>query len=186
MISTLAFEFNNTDCKGFWVEWKFDDFFSSSIINDYDKNHDKFFDANEQKIIYKRAFINLKNYGYFVFIRKGNARKNPARVEKFSVWQKNGQLFYKFFVPLEGADYRDNFHVAIFDRSYYCNILYSNPAAVINQRMGEKPRFDLKINKKFPVYYNPLGAADDSTVYKKWKPGLETAYPDEIHIFFQQ
>jgi ABC-type uncharacterized transport system substrate-binding protein len=173
-------------CEGCRFEWKFDDFFSGSVIREFDKNKDGFFDAKEIKNIYNQAFINLKNYGYFVFLRKGFERKNPDKVTDFSAWQKNGVLYYSFFVPFEKLKYDDDFYVAVFDRSFYCAVVYTDKDVSVMQKSGEAPNYELSVNKKYPVYYNPLGSAEDLTIYKKWKPGLETAYPDEIHIHFKK
>lgn len=184
--SRVTFEFNGTQCEGFRVEWEFDDYFSGSMIHDFDKNRDGQFDEKEMKNLYKNAFINLKNYGYFVFIRKDKVRSNPENVEDFKAWQKDGKLFYSFFVPFTKVKYNDDFYVAIFDRSFYCSVSYGNPPVTIHQKSGVSPVYEIIQNKKFPVYYNPLGSVDDLTIYKKWKPGLETAYPDEIHIYFKK
>ena len=87
-------------------------------------------------------------------------------------------------MPLKYYNYGDDFHVAVFDRTFYCDIKYSKSPVSIYQTRGNKPLFRVVKNKKYPVYYNPLGSPDDMKVYNKWKPGLETAYPDEIHLFF--
>ena len=46
-------------------------------------------------------------------------------------------------------------------------------------------KIPIEENKEFPVYYNPLGAATDSTVYYEWKPGLQTYYPKEVHLTYK-
>lgn len=181
----LIFEYNRNIINGFWVEWNFDEYFSASIISEFDKNRDGIFDKKEQSEVYSKAFINLKQYGFFVFIRKGNLRRNPDKVEKFSVRQKNGLLYYRFYVPMKEAGYGDDFSVSIFDRTFYCNIKYDDDPVEIIQANGKKPVFEVQKNKKYPVYYNPLGAADDMKIYTKWKSGLQTAFPLEVHLFFK-
>ncbi len=186
LFSKLVFEYEQRSCRGFWVEWNFDDYFSTSVISEYDKNRDGLFDQKEQAAIYNTAFINLRHYGFFVFMRKGKMRRNPDRVERFSAWQKDGRLYYRFYVPLKGAGYGEDFSVAIFDRSFYCMIKYCDGAVDIKQVKGEKPIYEIAINKEYPVYYNPLGAADDMTIYTRWRSGLQTAYPEEVRIFFKR
>jgi len=185
IISTITFYFNGRICEGCRVQWMFDDYFSASMINDFDKNRDGVFDERELKSLYKGGFINLKNYGFFVFLRKGNERTNPESVSEFTAWQKNGKLFYSFYISLNNKKYTDDFYLAVFDRSFYCASFYGNPAVIINQKSGTSPVYEISKNKKFPVYYDPAGAPDDMTIYKRWKPGLETAYPEEIHIYFR-
>ncbi len=186
MLTTdLKFEFSGKICNGVWVEWGFDRFFSSMIIQDYDADSNGIFSDGEIQDIHDHAFINLKRYGYFVSFRTGNKRKSPEEAEKFSARQKDGQLFYKFFIPL-GSSYGSNFYFSIFDPTYYCAVKYTDKPVVIKQNTGPVPLFKLAENKKYPVYYNPYGASDDTATYTKWKPGLETAYPKEVHIFFEK
>ncbi len=185
LMTDLKFEFTGHLCKGVWVEWGFDRFFSSMIIQDYDADGDGSFSSKEIQEIHDHAFINLKRYGYFVSIRKGNIRKSPDKVENFSARQKDGQLFYNFFIPMDNS-YGDNFFLSIFDPTYYCAVKYTDNPVIIDQDNGTAPRFKLAENKKYPVYYNPYGASNDTTTYTKWKPGLETAYPKEVHIYFEK
>ncbi len=186
LLTNLDFIFSGHTCKGVWIEWGFDRFFSSMIIQDYDINQDGKFDTKEIQQIHDHAFINLKRYGYFVFFRKGDNRKNPHTVTDFSARQEEEQLFYKFFIPLDNPDYKDDFYLSIFDPTYYCAVKYREDPVRIEQSTGAKPFYELLKNKKYPVYYNPYGAADDTTSYSKWKPGLETAYPEEVHLFFEK
>jgi len=185
--SKLTIEYSCRECQGIWAEWSFDDFFSSSIIKGYDLNRDGSFNAEETQMVRDNAFENLKNYGYFVFLRKGGARRNPKKVQKFSVWQEKGRLFYKFFVPLTGQGYGENFSFSIFDSTYFCAVKYAEEPVVIEQEgEGDAPVYELVKNKKYPVYYNPMGAANDMRTYEKWAPGLEKAYPEEIHVYFNE
>jgi len=183
--STITFDFNGTTCEGCRVQWMFDDYFSASMINDFDKNRDGVFDEKELNNLYNGGFINLKNYGFFVFLRKNSVRTNPEKVSEFRAWQKERKLFYSFYITFYNKTYSDDFYLAVFDRSFYCAAFYGAPAVIINQKQGVSPVYEITSNKKYPVFYNPAGAADDMTVYKKWKPGLETAYPDEIHVYFR-
>lgn len=184
--SRLEFEMKGSECVGIWVEWTFDSMFSASIIGEYDANHDGTFSAAENETVRQRAFSNLAKYGYFVFLRKGEKRTVPTKVEAFQASQKKGLLVYRFRIPLEGLGYSDDFSVAIFDATFYCAVKYpKDPArAVAGTDTGPSPRFELVVNKKYPVYYNPSGAADDFRIYEKWQKGLETAYPEEIRLFF--
>ncbi len=186
LIPRLDFDFNGKSCEGFWVEWGFDDYFSASIIFDYDRDKNGSFSEEEIQMIHDEAFINLKNYGYFVYLSKGDRKFHPEDVTDFTAWQENKKIFYKFYVSLEGLAMGDNFRVSIFDPSYFCSVEYQNPYMTFNQSQenGPDPGSTLSINKASPVYYDPFSPASDGTIYDKWGPGLQTAYPEEIHIFF--
>ena len=96
MFTRLELVFDSYSCTGIEVEWMFDRFFSSSIIQDYDLNRDGRFNAEETGQVHDNAFINLKNYDFFISLRKNDARYRPQKVENFSLRQKEGIVFYKF------------------------------------------------------------------------------------------
>lgn len=180
----LEFEFDGIDCIGFWQEWTFDPFFSAEIVNGFDSNGNRRFEAAEIQNIYNRAFINLRNYGFWTILRQGSRRSSPDAVEQFSASLRNNRVVYRFFVRLAGKGLGNDFHVAIFDTTYYCAISYEDVAATIAQKRADGPEFvwQKEVNRNFPIHYNPAGAANDNTVYEVWRPGLITAYPEEIHV----
>lgn len=61
LITNLAFEYSGEVCRGVWVNWEFDKFFSSMIIQDYDADQNGSFSTEEIKEIHDHAFINLKD-----------------------------------------------------------------------------------------------------------------------------
>lgn len=183
LTSKLEFEFAGGQCRGFWVEWAFDPYFSASIIQEHDADRNGSFSAAESAQVQQFAFSNLRKYGYFVFLRKGDVRTNPAGVERFTALRRGDILVYRFFINLEGKGFGDDFHVAVFDATYFCAVEYAPTPVVVSAEGGAAPKWERSVNKKYPVYYNPAGAATDGTIYQKWKPGLETAYPEEIHVY---
>ncbi|MBL8968070.1 MAG: DUF1007 family protein [Spirochaetaceae bacterium] len=188
--SRLEFEMKGGECLGIRVEWLFDPMFSASIIGENDLNHDGRFDKAENERVRKGAFANLANYGYFIFLRKGDKRVCPDRVEAFEASQRDGRLVYRFRVPLEGKGYSGDFSVAVFDSTFYCAVRYPADPASVRPVEGTEPRpgaiVEVAANKKYPVFYNPSGAASDFRVYDKWQKGLETAYPEEVRLHFAE
>ena len=100
----IEFEFYGKTCRGFWVDWTFDAFFSATVINDFDANQNSRFEDSEIQKVHDGAFINLRKYGFFTLIRKGGERTSPEAVERFSASIKDNRLVYRFYVPLEGKD----------------------------------------------------------------------------------
>jgi ABC-type uncharacterized transport system substrate-binding protein len=164
------------------VNWEFDRVFSADVISMFDKNKDGNFDAKEKKEIYSGAFISLRDYGYFIFLRKGASRSNPASVSEFNAWQEKGILHYSFFIPFDNVKFGRDIYITVFDRSYYCATGYTKEPVHVSGISERNVSYSVETNKKYPVYYDPMGAPGDRTIYRKWKPGLETAYPDEIHL----
>jgi len=184
--SRLEFEYSGAVCTGFWLDWTFDPYFSAAIIQEHDRDQDGHFDGTETAEVYERAFSNLRKYGYFIYIRSGETREQPAGVLRFSPEIRGDLLAYRFFVDLAGGEYGEDFSVAIFDSTYYCAVAYAPEAVQVRQHESATavPRWERRVNKKFPVYYNPLGTSADLTSYTSWKPGLATAYPEEIRVHF--
>lgn len=185
--STQEFVWKNGFLDGCWLEWTFDSYFSADIIYAYDTNGDGKFSAEESEAVYNNAFINLKNYYFFTFIRCGKKRTNPQTVTGFSANQKDGRLVYRFYIDL--SDYpSEEIYLAVYDYTYFCDVQYPDKQPVTFSCSGQniQPHYKITENKSYPVYYNPTGAIDDTTVYYEWKPGLITYNPKEIHIYYDK
>ena len=179
---------NGGAVSGVWLEWKLDDFFSADLIHGYDLDRNGSFDAAETRALEKGAFVNLRHYHYFTFVRAGTVRSNPSVVKSFSARQSGGAVIYRFYVDLSA--YRsDEIFIAVYDYTFFCDIRYpeKNPVTVAaGGSGGNSPaalRWEIVENRDYPVYYNPLGAIDDTTVYYKPAPGLATYYPREIRLY---
>ncbi|MEN6500734.1 MAG: DUF1007 family protein [Rectinema sp.] len=180
LTARCEFVWKGDTLSGVYFDWAFDPYFSADIIRGYDSNKDGKFDAEETKAVYDNAFQNLKNYYYFTFIRQGSSRTNPKTVKDFSVYQKSGTLHYRFFIDLSA--YKGELSIAIYDYTYFCAVDYAkeNPVTFDCDETRVKPHAEIVENKKYPVYYNPTGAIDDTTIYYTWQKGLLTFYPREI------
>jgi len=186
--SSMEFEMKGEECVGVWQEWTFDVVFSADLIGQFDADRDGSFSASEITSIQARAFSNLRKYGYFTFLRKGDARSCPESVERFEASQKDGRVTYRFRLPLEGKGFSGDFSVATFDSTFYCASRYrEEPARItwVGEESPRKPSIQVAPNEKYPVYYNPFGSATDSRVYTKMEKGLQTAYPEEIRVSFE-
>ena len=184
LIARLDFDFEAERCRGVWMDWEFDTMFSASIIESYDWDYSGSFDSEENQAIHDYAFSNLENYGYFISIREGDDRRNPSSVQEFTARVNNGKLFYRFFVSLGDWGLGKEFSVSVFDPTYFCAVQYQEPPILVQQVSGVSPEYRLEENKEYPIYYNPMGSVDDTRTYTQWKPGLETAYPQESHVWF--
>ena len=175
---------NEGKVQGAYETWTFDRFFSADIIQGYDLNRDGLFDKAETQDVYDNAFINTKNYAFFTFIRQGEKRSSPKSVSRFSVWQKEGIVSYRFYVDLSG--YQGNFYFAVYDYTFFCDFRYDekNPVLFTGASGKTVPSYSIAENKKYPVYYDPFDTADMTTMYDTWKPGLQTYYPKEIHVTY--
>lgn len=187
LTSTQEFVWEKEKLSGCWIEWSFDQFFSADIIQAYDRDGNGKFDAAETKDVYNGAFINLKNYYYFTFIRQGATRTNPPAVGKFTAGIRNAKMWYRFFIDLSMTA-PGEIALSIYDYTFFCDISYpgENPVKLTYDPAYVRPSYQIVENKDYPVYYNPLGAVDDNTIYYTWKKGLQTYYPREIRIAYEK
>lgn len=183
--STEEFVWDKERLSGCWIEWTFDQFFSADIIRAYDTDGNKQFSDAETKQVYNGAFINLKNYYYFTFIRQGKNRTNPPSVSKFTAGIQDEKMWYRFFIDLSKAT-PGEICLSVYDYTFFCDIRYpdANPVKLTYDPAFVQPTYQIAENKDYPVYYNPLGAIDDNTIYYTWKKGLQTYYPREIRITY--
>lgn len=166
---------------GAYLTWSFDRFFSSDIIKWLDTDHDGTFSTKESESVYNHAFINLRHYYYYTFLRQGKTRTNPPKVSEFHATQKEGIMTYRFFIDLSQYRGRD-LYLAVYDYTYFCDIEYPDNCVSFTCPDTIHPVYKIAENKQYPVYYDPLSPATDTSVYYKWTPGLQTYYPREIHL----
>lgn len=183
--SRVNFVFESNALQGAYIEWKFDHFFSSDIIFWFDVDRNGQFDEKESVEVYNNAFINLRHYYYYTFIRQGSNRTNPPKVEDFRARIEKGQMIYRFYIDLKNYPKGELFF-ANYDYTFFCDISYPEKDGVTFTLKNStiQPKFSIAANKDYPVYYNPLGAIDDTTVYYEWKKGLQTYYPMEIKLTY--
>jgi len=175
------FVFEQNKLSGVWETWQFDRYFSADIIAWLDTDKDGDFSEAESKEVYAHAFINLEHYYYYTFIRQGDERSNPSKVTQFRAHAKDGIMTYTFFIDL--SSYKNNsLYFAVYDYTYFCDVEYIEPIKITCNDTTIQPKYEIIENKNYPVYYNPTGAINDTTIYYKPGPGLYTYYPREIHL----
>jgi ABC-type uncharacterized transport system substrate-binding protein len=179
-----SFTFEDMELTGVWVDYRFDKYFSMDILQSFDLDQNKTFDPEETLEVYNNAFINLENYGFFISIRDGDKRSSPQKVSDFSLSYEDNHISYRFFMKLEDSDERQVV-LSVFDPTYFCSCTYEETDTV-RVISDEDFQFDysVKENKDYPVYYDPYAAVGDDTTHDFWFPGLETAYPEEIHFVY--
>jgi ABC-type uncharacterized transport system substrate-binding protein len=112
------------DSSGFesvTVHWEFDEMFSESLILDFDLNHNRIFEPDEVNTIYNTAFINLKNYDYFLDVKIDGDIFTIETVKHFNVKVSDNNVIYEFsFFPIsEGNNQINKLQLMCYDPSYY-------------------------------------------------------------------
>ncbi|MBI9100598.1 MAG: DUF1007 family protein [Spirochaetaceae bacterium] len=182
--SSCEFQFDGLVLDGVWIEFRFDRYFSGDIFSGYDLDQNKIFDKSETIEVYENAFINLKNYGFFIRIRNESERTSPKEVENFSLYAKGDNIIYRFYVDLDNREDRE-LYISICDPTFFCAISYEEEKPVhFKDAASVNPDYEIIENSDFPVHYDPLAPAGETGSYNEWRPGLQTFYPEEIHLAF--
>ncbi|MFC1754274.1 DUF1007 family protein [Thermoproteota archaeon] len=158
----ITAQFNAQGLEGFYINWLFDEMFSSSIYMDYDKNKDKKFNEEEMNLIKEEAFSNLENYNYFTHISTSNEIIKLNKVEQFKVTSKGTKVEYSFFIPclIQAGDVSKKLSIGMYDESYFVDIAYKEKSPfTCSQADLFKCTFTLKENPNHSFYlgqFNPL------------------------------
>ncbi|MFN4282742.1 MAG: DUF1007 family protein [Alphaproteobacteria bacterium] len=96
----VSFVFEGGKLVALRQAWVFDDFFSATLITDFDKDKNGVFDEAEQRDLAARAFAALRDYDYFSRVRQGLQSFPLQDAENFSATQAKGLVFYGFTLRL--------------------------------------------------------------------------------------
>ncbi|MCD4650424.1 MAG: DUF1007 family protein [Candidatus Cloacimonetes bacterium] len=135
--------------KGITVNWKFDEMFSESIIIDYDTNRNGIFEEDEAYTIYNEAFINLKNYNYFLDVKIDGRNFPVESTTDFKPSQEGVFLIYSFFVTLP-VDLSTNMRlvtVMCYDPTYFI-MVETNPQSGVTVSASPEVKFSTEMVEK--------------------------------------
>lgn len=120
----VSFLFQDGKLVALRQAWAFDDFFSASLIADFDKDKNGAFDDAEQRALAGKAFAALREYDYFTRVRQGGETFPIKDAEGFSATLVNGLVFYGFTLPL-GAPLdpaKGPITAGIYDDSFFVDV----------------------------------------------------------------
>jgi ABC-type uncharacterized transport system substrate-binding protein len=154
--ATATVEFHDGKIVGVLHEWAFDEFFSSTLISDFDKNQNKKFDPDEIRELHDHAFIALKDYGYFTHIRIDHKEVRITATKDFFAMIRDGKVVYRFFAELpKPVDPRkQHFDTATYDDTYYVDVAINPEHGTRLSGPGSKgceARF--YTDKSSPIYF---------------------------------
>ena len=157
--NTLRIVFDEQGLAGIRVKWVFDEFFSSMIADEFDRNHNSRLERPEVRGIREGAFANLVNFDYFSFIKINGKPFKVEYVRDFSAALAGGKLIYEFWIPchVKASSTFKQFIISQYDPSYYTRVAFGKdqPVKVISE-----PRFEISyriaknMNKSY--YYSQI------------------------------
>ena len=163
---------------GLEITWYFDPMFTASVVNDWDENGNGSFSEREVDLIYENAFSNLADFDYFTYISTGNTTLSPGSATEFTVFMDGQTLVYRFFVPFDMQVCDGCFSVAIYDHTYYCDILYCSDSPITLTGSGSgNASYQIVENQNIEILYGgSVSVSRDGRSYT----GL--AYPQQVVV----
>ncbi len=174
--SKVTVDMDNTTLKGLEVTWWFDPLFSSNILIDFDVNKNRILDAEEVGYIRDYAFGNLKQYDYFIYLQTGNSRYSPESTVNFNAYYEGETLVYHFYVPFNAAINGGQYTVAMYDKTYYCDIQYVRKDPVV-LRGDTTATWELLTNTDMKIKYG-----GNVSVAREGKTYSGVAYPMQLVV----
>jgi ABC-type uncharacterized transport system substrate-binding protein len=158
----LTMVFDDDGFAGIRVEWVFDEFFSTMVASDYDKNHNNKLENSEITAIKKGAFDNLANFRYFTVIKINGKSFKVKYVRDFSAVMEEGKLIYEFFIPchVRGASTFKEVVISQYDPTYYTDmsldegqsvVIEGNPGFEISCRIAENSKISYYFGLVHPI-----------------------------------
>ncbi len=159
IISKFSLSYNNEGVKGINVNWTFDQMFTEIMLEEFDSNSDGNFNSDEVKVLYNKAFINLKKSSYFTHIFIENKEIEINSTQNFNALIKDGQLQYSFFIPMEIAlsNQKKSISIYSYDDSYYMDIMIDeeNPLEYDNS-LGFKSDYSIIEDENKAYYFEQI------------------------------
>jgi len=122
--NTVNFVFAAGKITSFRLTWVFDDVFSDELLNDFDANHDKQFDAAESKKIAATVWPNMKPFHYFTYVWIDKKDQGEILPSDFKASAVKGIVTFDFLVALpKPVDPKtEALAVEVYDHEFYVEV----------------------------------------------------------------
>lgn len=168
--NNLTFKFDAEGLAGISVRWTFDEMFSAGIIFDYDDG-DGVFSKQENAILKKENFNNLKEYGYFLDVVIDHTPFTVAFIQDFVATISSGHLVYCFFVPchVSANDHIKTVQVGVVDETNFVAIT-TQQQDVVQQSTDFSYQVELAFTPSSEFLRILSPDAIENVALKFWKP----------------
>ena len=111
------------------AHWTFDAFFSQSVLIDVGQVRGGRLSPDQVERIRRNAFENLRNYGYFTYIRINGTNHPVQAVERFGARiNDENALVYTFDIPLDvpiGSE-PVSLRISMYDETFFSDFAYES------------------------------------------------------------
>jgi ABC-type uncharacterized transport system substrate-binding protein len=152
------------------VKWVFDEFFTSMIADEFDRNHNNKFEKPEIVALRKGAFANLGKFNYFSFIKINGNAFTVEYVRDFSASLAGGNLVYSFVIPchVKGTNAFKEFVISQYDPTYYTRVAFAKdrPVSLEGASVFEVD-YRISKNMKEAYYYGQVHPVEVILKFKR-------------------
>jgi ABC-type uncharacterized transport system substrate-binding protein len=155
----LTVVFDQEGLAGIQVRWVFDEFFSSMIAGDYDRNRNNRLEGSEIGMIEKEAFANLINFDYFTFIKIEGRPFKVKYIRDFSAALAGGKLIYEFVIPchVKASSTFKELIISQYDPTYYTLVVFAKDQPVKVQNVSNfEINYRIAKNLEEAYYYGQI------------------------------
>jgi ABC-type uncharacterized transport system substrate-binding protein len=157
--NSLRIIFDQQGLAGVRVKWVFDEFFTSMIADEFDKNHNNKLEKPEITDIERGAFSNLVKFNYFSFIKINGKAFTVKFVRDFSASLARGNLIYTFVIPchVKAITTFKEFVISQYDPTYYTRVAFAKDRPVSMEGASAfEVRYRISKNMKEAYYYGQI------------------------------
>jgi ABC-type uncharacterized transport system substrate-binding protein len=192
----MSLDVDSQGIAGLWQRWTLLRNFSPDIIIQYDEDKNGFFDENEQKNIYNKAFLGAAPYYYFTFITIDDREYVSLKVENFSAVIQGDLVIYSFYIPtgISADEKLKSIEVVTYDPTGYVSFGFQGLRDPLDENIDYTVEFirdggiyshrnDLgQLHLFIDLKLSPVGLTNDHRNHKKdqLEPlGVQTPVPVE-------
>jgi ABC-type uncharacterized transport system substrate-binding protein len=152
------------------VEWKFDEFYSTTAVEGLDKDGNGTYEPEELLPLARENLVSLREYRFFTQVKAGGKAVDYADVTEYGSFFKDGQLNLYFTLPMAKPvdPTTSQIEYSLYDPTFYIavelaakdpvELLGSPPAVCKAAVLGSVADSDANNSEEF---YAKLSAADD-------------------------
>ncbi len=159
MDCAAVFVFGTDGLEGIRLKWIFDEFYSETIMYDFDGNKNGFLEEKEVRKVEQESFSNLKNFHYFTCLTGNGKDFEVEKVSDFSAVFSSGIAAFEFFIPFEvkaSEKYKD-VDLAVYDGTYYTDVAFVEKDPVIFENaVGINCEYRIEADKKYSYYFGEI------------------------------
>lgn len=141
---------------GLRLDWLFDDFFSSTLLEDFDGDGDGGFDAAELTRLHDNAFVALRDHGWFTHLMLDGADQPAPEPGGFIATVEGEFVRYRFelMLPAPVDPTATRVEVAVYDAEYYVEVLLDEAAPVTLENAPASCSYTIYEDSTHPYYFD--------------------------------